>query len=253
MACEHEDVNASADDLEERSAENHKHDASETGIRSGPGTSVAGVGSLSKRMATDFPRPDLTAITGISSGLSKLLATTYRRPDLTAISSGLSELLATTYRRPDLTAAVAGLSVLAAQVRASSQVGGQVAGFDEAARTLLDDLGWNAAVSGRDIVFAPSTDDSAYEAIAEVAPDVAMAVDKAAAKVRTPFWTRRAVRNSLAWMLVTLVSVVYVAGVALPPPWGSILSVLLGISGVSGPAVYRLVSRPDGPDGDASH
>ncbi len=233
MACEHEDVNASADDLEERSAENHKHDASETGIRSGPGTSVAGVGSLSKRMATDFPRPDLTAITGISSGLSKLLATTYRRPDLTA--------------------AVAGLSVLAAQVRASSQVGGQVAGFDEAARTLLDDLGWNAAVSGRDIVFAPSTDDSAYEAIAEVAPDVAMAVDKAAAKVRTPFWTRRAVRNSLAWMLVTLVSVVYVAGVALPPPWGSILSVLLGISGVSGPAVYRLVSRPDGPDGDASH
>ena len=59
---------------------------------------------------------------------------------------------------------------------------------------------------------------------------MAMAVDKAAAKVRTPFWTRRAVRNSLAWMLVTLVSVVYVAGVASPPPWGSILSVLLGIS-----------------------
>ncbi len=217
-------------------------------------TAITGISSgLSKLLATTYRRPDLTAITGISSGLSKLLATTYRRPDLTAISSGLSELLATTYRRPDLTAAVAGLSVLAAQVRASSQVGGQVAGFDEAARTLLDDLGWNAAVSGRDIVFAPSTDDSAYEAIAEVAPDVAMAVDKAAAKVRTPFWTRRAVRNSLAWMLVTLVSVVYVAGVALPPPWGSILSVLLGISGVSGPAVYRLVSRPDGPDGDASH
>ena len=121
---------------------------------------------------------------------------------------------------------------------------GAVPGYQDATRALLKSIGVDGDAVINEIEFTPSDDDRAYETISEAAPDLAVAVDAAASMVRTPFWSRRAVRNSLAWSLVSLVIAMYVAGAMLPPPWGAVVSVVLGLAGVSAPDAYRLLSLP---------
>ena len=129
-------------------------------------------------------------------------------------------------------------------------VRGQIPGFHEAAHALLDDVGLRGdevdlagdEVDLDEVAFAPSDDDRAYEAIHQAAPVIADAVDAAAASVKTPFWSTRAVRNALAWMLVSLAVTGYVLGAVLPQPWGTILSTVLGLSGVSAVDAYKLAA-----------
>jgi hypothetical protein len=140
---------------------------------------------------------------------------------------------------------------LMAHVLDASHIRGEVPGFREAALTMFGDLGLDTGTAEDDVPFAPTLDDRAYEIISRGAPEVAVAVNMAAARVPTPFWSRRAVRNALAWVLVAFVATAYVVGAALPPPWAWILNTLLGLSGASAPGAYRLITRPT-HDADSS-
>jgi hypothetical protein len=142
------------------------------------------------------------------------------------------------------------LNGLMAHATEASRSKPEVPGFSEAARTMFGDLGLDPGTAEDDVPFTPTLDDRAYDVISRAAPEVAMAVNVAAARVPTPFWSRRAVRNAMAWLLVTFVATAYVVGAALPQPWASILTTLLGLSGASAPEVFRLVTRP-APSADA--
>lgn len=87
----------------------------------------------------------------------------------------------------------------------------------------------------------PTTDDSTYRVIAEVAPDVAAAIDGAAATVQLPFWSREVVRNMLARLVFSLILAAYVAGVVLVPPWGAMVVAVLSACEISGPAAARRI------------
>ncbi|MGN6413946.1 hypothetical protein [Flexivirga sp.] len=91
------------------------------------------------------------------------------------------------------------------------------------------------------IPFVPSDDDGAYGAIVAAAPEIAAAIDDAASRVATPFWSRRAVRNSIANLVFILVVSLYAGLGLLPAPWGVIASGLLSASGVTPREARRFV------------
>jgi len=126
-----------------------------------------------------------------------------------------------------------------------------VPGFRDAARGLLEDVGFGINTVDDEMAFEPSDDDRAYEAIHKAAPELADAVDTAAARVQTPFWSRRAVRNALAWMLVSFVVAAYVLDAVLPGPLGAVLTTLLGLSGASVVGAYKLAAPAKGQGDEA--
>lgn len=79
-----------------------------------------------------------------------------------------------------------------------SNLGAAATEYAAAARRIHETLGVEEVVEG-DAEFRPTADDAAYEMLARLAPEVAAQVDTEAASVKTHFWQRRAVRNSLAW------------------------------------------------------
>ncbi|WP_367404925.1 hypothetical protein [Kocuria marina] len=79
-----------------------------------------------------------------------------------------------------------------------SNLGAAATEYAAAARRIHETLGVEEAVED-DAEFRPTADDAAYEMLARLAPEVAAQVDTEAASVKTHFWQRRAVRNSLAW------------------------------------------------------
>lgn len=79
-----------------------------------------------------------------------------------------------------------------------SNLGTAATDYAAAARRLHETLGVDEIVED-DTEFIPTADDTAYEVIARLAPEIAAQVDAEAASVKTSFWQRRAVRNSLAW------------------------------------------------------
>ena len=107
--------------------------------------------------------------------------------------------------------------------------------YIEATTTLLAslDIG-DLDLDGLDV--GPTRDSAAYEAIAAASPETAAAIDAAAEHVRLPFWSRVVVRNTLAWLLASIIVSAYVAGTLLLPPWGAlgpvtkVTDVLFGVS-----------------------
>ena len=93
--------------------------------------------------------------------------------------------------------------------------------YVNATRLLFEDLGLGEESIPDDLYLSFSADSRAYEALTELAPNVADAVDRAAETVRSPFWSRDAVRNSLSWLLVTLVITLFIGGTFVP--WGGAL------------------------------
>ena len=94
--------------------------------------------------------------------------------------------------------------------------------YVDATRRLFEDLGLDEESVSTDLSFSYAADARAYEALLEVAPDVAAAVDRAAEGTRTAFWSRNAVRNSLSWLLVGLILLLFVGGTFIPT-WGALL------------------------------
>ncbi len=139
-------------------------------------------------------------------------------------------------------------SRLAEQLLASSAPQIRLVAYDEAARHLLRELRVQADTQSDPIPFVPSSNDSAFRAIEQAAPEVAAAIDMAAANTRISFWKKKVVRNARAWLLVTLVIVAHVGGTVLFPPWGSIVVALLSAGGVSAPGVYKHVAAPHAED-----
>ena len=117
--------------------------------------------------------------------------------------------------------------------------------FESTARELFDALDLDTAALGTEVLFTPSLDDTAFDAIKDEAPDVAQIIEQVASHAALPFWSRRAVRNALAWFLGTVVVVAYVGGAVLLPPWGAIVAALLSGSGVTAPAAFRWASGRD--------
>ena len=119
------------------------------------------------------------------------------------------------------------------------------AAYAGALRELFSDLDlptFDASTLGFDV--EPTRDSSAYLAILEVSPETAAAIDDAAALIRTPFWSRVVVRNTLAWFLATVVGLAYVGGTVLFPPWGPVMVALLSAGGVTVPETYRSIAAP---------
>ncbi|PYF96394.1 hypothetical protein SAMN05216184_11954, partial [Georgenia satyanarayanai] len=121
-------------------------------------------------------------------------------------------------------------------------------GYQDAARRVLKRL--DTDVEEDDLVpFTPSKDDSAYEMLAGAAPEIASAIDDAVKVVKTSFWSRRVVRNSLAWLVISLLVTVWVASGFLPAPLGSLLGGLYG----TGQAVLQVKKRLGPPPKSSSH
>ena len=123
--------------------------------------------------------------------------------------------------------------------------------FDSAAHDVLAELGLQGSVEPDIIAFAPSLDDSAYAILRTHAPDIAQAIDAAAERVRTPFWRTSTVRNALAWIVASVVVILYVGGTVLWPPWGVVVVALLSAGGVSARSAYKSITgggeRPPAP------
>jgi len=126
--------------------------------------------------------------------------------------------------------------------------------YIEATTTLLAslDIG-DLDLDGLDV--GPTRDSAAYEAIAAASPETAAAIDAAAEHVRLPFWSRVVVRNTLAWLLASIIVSAYVAGTLLFPPWGALVVAILSAGGVTGPSAYKAVAAdraaPDQPSGSS--
>lgn len=105
-----------------------------------------------------------------------------------------------------------------------SNLGPAATDYAAAARRLHETLGVDEIVED-DTEFIPTADDTAYEVIARLAPEIAAQVDAEAASVKTSFWQRRAVRNSLAWTvwgvlhLVIIFFEVVLPSCGLVDPW----------------------------------
>ncbi len=119
--------------------------------------------------------------------------------------------------------------------------------YDSTARHVLADLGLLGPVGPDVIRFTPSYDDSAYAVLEAQAPDVAQAISAAAERVTSPFWSKSTVRNSLGWLVATVVVILYVGGTVLWFPWGAVVVALLSSGGVTAPNVYRGITKGDGP------
>lgn len=117
--------------------------------------------------------------------------------------------------------------------------------YIHASRRLLDELNFDVESVSEDLAFPYSADARAYDALLEVAPDVAGAVDRAAMGARTAFWSRDAVRNSLSWLLVGLIVTMFVGGTFIPS-WGSLL--VNALSGGFAALEVRRRTRPDSDD-----
>ncbi len=121
-------------------------------------------------------------------------------------------------------------------------------GYDRVARQMLSELGLQYSWSAEEeLPFTPSSDDTAFAIIQAQVPEAANAMDTAVEQLSTPFLSRRSVRNSLAWLCATLVVVAYIGGAVLPPPWGTIVLTLLGVSGTSAHSAYKAIAPGGNP------
>ncbi|PKQ21742.1 MAG: hypothetical protein CVT65_16990 [Actinobacteria bacterium HGW-Actinobacteria-5] len=159
-------------------------------------------------------------------------------------SMAAAEALQPVWSKFDTTSALAAAGAVAATKHAVASVGGSIPGFDDVAHSLLEELQLVTDEGEEAVAFAPSDDDRAYAVLKEAAPEVAEAVDVASSKVKTPFWSRRAVRNSLAWTLLTIALALHALGAVLPEPWKSILGALLGAGDISAFSAYKLAAPP---------
>lgn len=107
-----------------------------------------------------------------------------------------------------------------------SNLGPAATDYAAAARRLHETLGLDD-IAQDDAEFIPTANDTAYEMLARLAPEVAVQVDAEAASVKTSFWQRRAVRNSLAWTawgllhLVIIFVMVILPSCGLVSPWAA--------------------------------
>lgn len=90
-----------------------------------------------------------------------------------------------------------------------SNLGTAATDYVAAARRVHETLGVDAIVED-DTEFTPTADDTAYQALTVLAPDVAALVDEQADGIITYFWPRHIVRNSLAVTAFALVEALYV-------------------------------------------
>lgn len=90
-----------------------------------------------------------------------------------------------------------------------SNLGAAATEYAAAARRIHETLGVEEAVED-DAEFIPTADDTAYQALTALAPDVAALVDEQADGIITYFWPRHIVRNSLAVLAFALVEALYV-------------------------------------------
>ena len=210
--------------------------------------------SLSKLGMSNFTSANgaAAALVGMQSNLSKLGMSNFTSANgataaALGIQSVVSKLDTGFLSVGRATAALMGMQSALAKLdtrKLVANVRGPIPGFNNAARSLLEDVGFSGESVDDAVMFTPSEDDRAFEAIHEVAPDIAAAVNLAAAKVRTPFWSRRTVRNALAWMLVMVVVTLRGIGLVLPEPWKSILALLLDLGGISAVGAYKLGALP---------
>ena len=110
-----------------------------------------------------------------------------------------------------------------------SNLGPAATDYAAAARRLHETLGMDDLVQD-DAEFTPTANDTAYEMLACLAPEVAAQVDAEAASVKTSFWQRRAVRNSLAWTAWGLLHLVIIFVMVILPSCG-LVSPLAASSG----------------------
>jgi hypothetical protein len=118
-----------------------------------------------------------------------------------------------------------------------------VPAYDRAARRLLSDLGIGVRGDDESLPFAPTDDDRPYLIIAQAAPEVAQAIDRAADAAALPFWRQPQVRNSLAALVFVILMTLRASGVEIPPPWSNIVDVLTGAAGYSARDVIPLFRR----------
>jgi len=119
-----------------------------------------------------------------------------------------------------------------------------VAGYRTAVDALLRSIGFDHESELPDMSVGPTSDDTAFRVIAQASPETAAAIALAADKARNPLLPAHIIRNMLAWLMVGLIVVAYVGGSVLFPPWGSVVVALLGVSGVTAPAVHKKISQP---------
>ena len=113
-------------------------------------------------------------------------------------------------------------------------------GLNDLARSFFKDLSGGAEDSAVGVIV--NDNDLYYDLIAEVAPQVAMAIDTAASRAGLPLFSRRVVRNTLAAFVAAVVVAAYVAGTILLPPYGAIAVALLSASGITAPGAYRRIA-----------
>lgn len=97
-----------------------------------------------------------------------------------------------------------------------SNLGAAATDYAAAARRIHETLGVEETVEG-DAEFRPTVDDTAYQALTALAPDVAALVDEQADGIITYFWPRHFVRNSLAVAAFAVVEALYVYVLVLLP------------------------------------
>mgnify|MGYP000047029375 CR=1 FL=1 len=207
------------------------------GVRVNLPTSVAALGL--KYTATD------SVMKGWSAGVGQSLVAAMGASVMAAQNEALRGL------RVNFPTSAAGIKsvMIGSQLGSAFGTQGLGAAYAGALRELFSDLDlptFDASTVGFDV--EPTRDSSAYLAILEVSPETAAAIDDAAALIRTPFWSREVVRNTLAWFLATVVGLAYVGGTVLFPPWGPLVVALLSAGGVTVPETYRSIAAPKQKD-----
>lgn len=130
----------------------------------------------------------------------------------------------------------------------SVNLGGRAAAdYAAAVRSVYNLVGvTDTEPSESDLAFIPSADDDAFEALVAIAPELADSIEEVAGTVQTPFWNRRAIRNSLAGIVYLLIVTLYVAGTCIPIV-GNVAVGLAGSHGLTANGAYKriAISKPD--------
>ena len=128
-----------------------------------------------------------------------------------------------------------------------SRSGMETAGFRTSAEALFETMGLEDTSDLTEVDIRPTTDESAFLAIAGASPEVAAAISSAAENAGNPLLPAHVIRNMLAWLVVIVIVVAYIGGTVLFPPWGPVLVASLSASGLTAPAAYgRIRQSPEG-------